>query len=499
MVDRNLTVRLFAGLGVLWLLLLPSFAMAEPRIALIVGNGAYNSVTQLDNPVSDAALIAKSVEAAGFSITLLTDVNQSTLNQAIAQFGRDLRAAGPEATGLFYYAGHGVQSFGSNYLLPVDAALTDAADLGLVAIPADTVLRQMASARNKTNIVILDACRNNPFVEIPDMGDTGLAEMKAPTGTFLAYSTAPGAVALDGLQGNSPFTTALAVEIAAPGVPVEQVFKQVRVKVLAETNGAQTPWDTSSLTAQFAFHPAAVQSSEDLAAQQLWTSVKATKDPVQIMLFLRAYPDSAFTEEARTALNVAMSTVLEPAAPAPAVEAEPVAPPATTAPDPQETVLIDIARTSGFAADYEAYLAAFPTGTYAELAKFELTMLAAKAPDPAPPAVAKVAPAEGAEVVDESDTLTFTTPLTTGGEGVMGMTIEQLAKGSPLFAPIEGIPEEMWKGQHCSDCHAWTKEALCDQGKTYISQSGERALAKPHPYGGPFKRALRVWAKGGCE
>lgn len=179
-------------------------ALAEPRIALIVGNGAYNTVTQLDNPVPDAELMAQALRQKGFQVTMVTDAGQGALNQAIAQFGRDLRAAGREATGLFYYAGHAVQSFGENYLLPTDARLTDAADLSLVAVEAQAVLRQMRSARNRTNIVILDACRNNPFEDIPDLTDNGLAEMKAPTGTFLAYSTAPGAVALDGLTATAP-------------------------------------------------------------------------------------------------------------------------------------------------------------------------------------------------------------------------------------------------------------------------------------------------------
>ena len=149
-------------------------------------------MTQLDNPAPDARLIAQTLESEGFVVTQMVDASQIAMNRAIAQFGSELREAGAEATGLFYYAGHGVQSFGTNYLLPVDAALTIAADLGLVAIPAESILRQMFSARNRTNIVILDACRNNLFSAILDMGDNGLAEMKAPTGTFLAYSTAPG-------------------------------------------------------------------------------------------------------------------------------------------------------------------------------------------------------------------------------------------------------------------------------------------------------------------
>lgn len=215
--------------------------MAEPRLALIVGNGNYRDVVSLDNAVHDARLMSETLREKGFEVTVLVDADQVSLNQAIAQFGRDLRVAGNEAVGLFYYAGHGVQSFGTNYLLPIDAVLTDAADLTLVAVQAEAVLRQMASARNRTNIVILDACRDNPFVAIPDMNDNGLAEMNAPTGTFIAYSTAPGAVALDGIEGNSPFTHALARQIGTPGEPIEQIFKSTRVAVLEATQGLQTP------------------------------------------------------------------------------------------------------------------------------------------------------------------------------------------------------------------------------------------------------------------
>lgn len=472
---------------------------------MIVGNGDYSAVSSLDNPVGDANLMARTLEQQGFQVTLLINAGQLDMNRAIAQFGRDLREAGAEATGLFYYAGHGVQSFGSNYLLPVDASLTNAADLGLVAIPADTVLRQMSSARNKTNIVILDACRNNPFEKIRDMADNGLAEMKAPTGTFLAYSTAPGAVALDGMDGNSPFTQALAAEIEKPGLPIEQVFKETRVSVLGRTGGAQTPWDASSLTAAFYFSPPKQMSAEEVAAQQLWNSVRGTRDPVQIMLFLRGYPNSSFTEEARLLLGEVLAEELnsgqESTPEAQPSVAEPVQSATAAKPGSRETDLIEVARTSGLAVDYEAYLAEFPNGTYAELAKFELTTLAAKtpavevavaAPEPDPAPVAEVE-------VAEPTSMLYDTPLPNGVEGVKGRSIAQLIKGGPLFPPIDGIPESMWKGQTCSNCHSWTRAALCDQGKTYLSQNGERALAKNHPLGGPFKRALKIWASGDCR
>ena len=503
--------RLFASL--LFLIAGTAASVAEPRIALIVGNGTYASVTQLDNPVPDAELMAQVLRDKGFDVTILTDTDQASLNRGISQFGRDLRGAGKDATGLFYYAGHAVQSFGENYLLPTDATLRDAADLSLVAVDAQAVLRQMRSARNKTNIVILDACRNNPFQEIAELNDNGLAEMSAPTGTFLSYSTAPGAVALDGLDGNSPFTKALALEIPVAGVPIEQVFKKVRVQVIAATAGQQTPWDTSSLTGDFFFEATKRLTAVQLQEKQLWDSVSRSDDSVQVMLFLRSYPQGLFQEEARSLLTTLMTQELggadKPTAAAPTKEvaAAPVKTPAPAepvVPTASENELIGAAQSSGSAQDYQAYLDAFPAGTYAELAAFELKIFAEKAersavaevpatPVPATPKVAS-APASA----DHSG-LTYTLPFRIGGPPIKGLSIEQIVELSPSFPPIEGIPEELWKHQSCSNCHEWTKEALCTQGKTYASEINKRALSKEHPFGGTFKQGLRVWAIEGCN
>lgn len=292
--------------------LAPQATLAEIRIALVVGNGNYGSVSSLDNPGRDATLIAETLGELGFEVTLLVDSNQVELRRGISQFGRELRDAGRDATGLFYYAGHGVQSFGTNYLLPVDISLSDAADLDLAAIEAESILQQMGSAKNRVNIVILDACRNNPFDNIPAFDDNGLAEMKAPTGTFLAYATAPGGVALDGLDGNSPFTRALAGEMTVPGVPIEQMFKQVRVAVLKNSGGRQTPWDTSSLTSDFTFAAGDLASPAEVAEFQLWSSVRSTRDPAQLKLFLLAYPKSQFGQDVRKLLSEVMEA--EPSA-----------------------------------------------------------------------------------------------------------------------------------------------------------------------------------------
>ncbi len=469
---------------------LPAFA--ESRIALVIGNGAYRSVSALDNPEADAGLIAQALMRSGFEVTLVTDADQSRLMHSIAEFGSKLRAAGEDATGLFYYAGHGVQSFGSNYLLPVDASLTDAADLSLVAIDAEAVLRQMASARNRTNIVILDACRDNPFEKVPDMNDNGLAEMKAPTGTFLAYATAPGSVALDGTGVNSPFSAALAKRMTEPGLMIEQLFKGVRVDVMEISGGAQVPWDTSSLTRDFAFVPGVVRTAAEIADDQLWNSVLASRDPVQVLLYLRGNPGSAHEAEAHALLAELMSTEISGTA-GTAVAAAPAPKTPAHNPDESERAMIEAARRSGSLDDYEAYLDAYPAGAYAELATIEAMAIrdrtAAAAPAPAP---APAAPAV-------SEHIAFDAPIPGGIEGVSGQSIAQLIAGSPRFPPIEGLPDVVWKDKTCASCHEWTRERLCTQANTYLADAGARSLHKQHPYGGGFKQTLRSWASGGCE
>lgn len=487
-------------LALLFLAAAPLGAQAEQRIALVVGNGGYQSIAALDNPISDAALIAETLTSAGFDVTLLTDTDWQEMSRGIAQFGRDLRDAGPEATGLFYYAGHGVQSFGTNYLLPVDAELVDAADLSLAAVPAEAVLRQMFSARNKTNIVILDACRDNPFERIPDLNDNGLAEMKAPTGTFLSYSTGPGQVALDGLEGNSPFTRALAANIPTPGLAVEQLFKRVRNQVIDETSGVQIPWDASSLTADFTFVNAPQMTQEEIELQQLWKSVKASQDPVQVLLFLRAHPDSVFTEEARALISALMADV---AGSGDAPDTAAVAQPEPVQPEASEREMIGKAQQSGAAEDYEAYLKAYPDGVYAELAEFELGVIAERAAAATAPAAAPQEPETPAAAAGPSDalpaTVAFDAPLGAGGPGIEERSLAELILGAPLFAPIDGLPDEVWKGKSCSNCHQWTREALCTQAETYLADSATRSLAKRHPYGGVFKGSMRVWASDGCQ
>ena len=469
---------------------------AEERIALIVGNSTYDAVSSLDNPESDARLIGQTLTGLGFDVTLLLDGSQDELKRAIGQFGRDLRKAGTDATGLFYYAGHGVQSFGTNYLLPVDIVVTDAADLDLEAVEAQSVLRQMHSARNKTNIVILDACRNNPFSDILAFNDNGLAEMQAPTGTFLAYATAPGEVALDGVDGNSPFTKAVAATMPVPGLPIEQMFKQVRVAVLEKTDGQQTPWDASSLTSDFTFAQATAKSARDMEAEQFWKSVEASRDAVQIMLFLRGYGDSLFAEQARALLSEVMEEELAGAASKPAA-------PQLQGPSEDEQRMFETVQADPSEAAYSAFLQTYPNSVFAEFAQQELAALRSKSgQDPIGNGTGQSVQAAKPEPVEEIKTpgiVTFHSPISTDKQAISGKSIAELIGGSPLFPPIDGLPEEYWKGQTCSNCHEWTRDRICTQANTYLSLNTQRSLDKQHPFGGILKRSLKAWAAGGCQ
>lgn len=482
-------------------------ALAEARLALVIGNSAYGSVSSLDNPVRDAQLISRTLEDLGFQVTLAEDASQIAMKRVIAQFGRDLRNAGEDATGLFYYAGHGVQSFGNNYLLPVDVALADAADLDLMAVEAQSVLRQMASARNRTNIVILDACRNNPFEQVADLNESGLAEMKAPTGTFLAYATAPGDVALDGEGQNSPFTQALAREISVPGQPVEQAFKQVRRAVLEQSRGGQTPWDTSSLVSDFVFAEAPETpqlSAADVEEAQVWQSVQASRDAMQIMLYLRGYGEGRYATEARELLAELVAEELAGAGAEPQVAAAPpaAAPVETPAEPDAETSMYQAAQSDGSKGAYEAYLFAFPEGRFAADAAAAVAALSAEtAPAPQPTETAETAPAPVPEPAADAATsaVTYASPLSTDVAEISGLTLAEAVTRSPVFPPIEGLPESYWKGQSCSNCHQWTRESLCTQGNTYLSLNMQRSLGKHHPFGGALKQALKSWAAGGCQ
>ncbi len=224
------------------------------RIALVIGNSNYIHTSSLANPENDAVSMTDALRDAGFSVTKLLDADQPTMKKELLKFGRRLRGGNVEA-GLFFYAGHGVQLHGENYLVPVDAKILDEDEIDLEAVNVNNFLQVMNSSNADINIIILDACRNNPFVGSSRSTARGLAPVDAPKGTLIAYATAPGDVALDGVGQNSPYTKALTAAISSGGGrTIESIFKTARSEVLAATGDKQVPWETSSITGDFYFH-----------------------------------------------------------------------------------------------------------------------------------------------------------------------------------------------------------------------------------------------------
>ena len=291
----------------------PGSAAPQPgstlRVALVIGNAAYPGAA-LANPVNDARAVAQALQEAGFSVITRENTDQRTLLAALREFGDRLHAGGGKgasgAVGLFYFAGHGMQIKGRNYLIPVGSAIEREDEVAYSAVDAQAVLDKMEAAGNVTNIMILDACRDNPFTRSMRSGQAGLAQMDAPVGTLLAYATAPGAVASDGTGTHGLYTQHLLSAMRQPGSKVEDVFKQVRANVRRDSRGKQVPWEATSLEGDFYFTggPAvAVRHAADADPEAaLWNSVKGSSQPVEIGVYLKNYPNGRFAAEARTRL-----------------------------------------------------------------------------------------------------------------------------------------------------------------------------------------------------
>lgn len=280
-------------------------AGAESRFALVIGNSGYAG-NVLANPASDAELMARTLGGVGFQVTKLIDADQAAMKKAILDFGRRLR--GSDSVGLFYYAGHAVEVGGENYLIPIGTDIKDEEEVGIAALNLSELLKTMERASSRINIAILDSCRDNPFATSTRSLSGGLAPVTAPTGTLIAYATAPRQVAYDGDKGNSPYAAALAAAIPAEGIPIEEVFRRTRRKVLEATGNKQTPWEHSSLTGEFFFVPKSAapetsqRSGEDrLAAVRFkeiadWERIKDGKDADALRRHIATYPDGVFTE-----------------------------------------------------------------------------------------------------------------------------------------------------------------------------------------------------------
>lgn len=287
---------------------------SKRRIALVIGNGTYANAAALKNPPNDARDMASALKESGFDVTSGINMNQRDMKRLILEFGQKLKTGG---SGLFYYAGHGVQSNGRNYLIPIEADIQSEAEVEDSSVDANLVLKYMDEAQNGLNIVILDACRNNPFARSFRSASNGLAQVEAPTGTLIAYATAPGRVASDGTGQNGLYTLELLKQTRVPGLSATEMFMRVRANVMKQTTNKQVPWEASSLVGTFYFRepPKSVAVStptertneariEPVAVErEYWESIRSSTDPRDFQDYLTNYPSGAYSPIAKTKLR----------------------------------------------------------------------------------------------------------------------------------------------------------------------------------------------------
>lgn len=301
-------------------------AVTEDRLALVIGNAAYK-VDALDNPINDARLVAESLKKAGFNVTLRENLDRTSLVNTMREFGSRLNES---TVAVVYYAGHGLQLRDRNYLIPVDAEIRSEDEIPIAGLDLSFILGRMSFARSRINIVILDACRNNPFAGKTVAAQQGLAQMDAPVGTLLAFATAPGKLAADSGGGaNSLYAAYLAKHMLTPGLPVESVFKRVREGVVRDTKEQQVPWESSSLQGEFAFVPgvapireANTTDLETAGELAFWNSIQNSNRADEYRAYLRQYPNGRFAALAQTRI-AAFTPQQQPAATAPAANTRP--------------------------------------------------------------------------------------------------------------------------------------------------------------------------------
>jgi TPR repeat protein len=332
-----------------------SAAGAETRFALVIGNGAYRNVPALANPPNDARDIAAALKSLGFNVTLKVDLDLAAMQRAIDEFA--LESAGADVS-LFYYAGHGFQLSGRNYLIPVGAGLRQVGDIASRTVALDAVLAELGQGKG-SHLVFLDACRNNPFAGAGVGPAAGLARVGKLPGFFITFATQPDNVAFDGSGRNSPFATALLGRLSTPGADISSMMIAVRNDVFAETGGQQIPADESLLTRQFYFVGSA--AVEETLETQLWRLAGKERDPNLLQAYLDHYPDGPHATDVRSLLSGGGK-----AGPTNAQSEADV-----------EAVLWAVARSERRASLAELYLARYPNGAHVDDAKALIASLRA--------------------------------------------------------------------------------------------------------------------------
>jgi hypothetical protein len=421
---------------------------AEKRVALVIGNSAYAKVPALPNPANDAKAIGALLTKAGFDVVeTKTDLDLASMRRVLRDFSDVAREAD---IAVVFYAGHGMELNGTNYLVPVDAVLERDIDVEDEAIPLDRV-NQIIDPAKQLRLVILDACRDNPFAS--GMKRTlasrsigrGLAQVdiSGSTNTLIAFAARAGSTAADGDGADSPFTTALLHHLATPGLDVRLALGRVRDDVLASTNGRQEPFVYTSFGgAEIALAPGPKPKAAPVtdSAAQAWADTKETQNPALLEMFVKRFGDSFYASLARARLEELKGGKTA------SIPSPTSAQPASPKPSSTEVVSRSAPNTPGPATD---------------------------------------------------QVVRFTDPLTSIPYPMNGHSLSELIHGTPLFPPIEGLEESVWKKQ-CTSCHQWTQKTLCEQANTYVNNP-KAALRVPHPYGGPEKVAMMHWAKTGCQ
>lgn len=288
----------------------------EDRVALVIGNSAY-AQAPLKNPVNDARAMKSALGKCGFKVTLIENASKKAMEDSIRAFGDQLHGG---TTGLFYYAGHGIQVKGVNYLIPVEAVLAREDEVPYQGVDAGLVLDKMDVAKNRLNIIILDACRNDPFARSwRSAGEKGgLAQVNAPTGSLIAYATSPGKTAADGKGENGQYTEALLIELQQPGVRLLDLFQNVRKRVKEATRDAQVPWESNSTVGDFLFTTPTGPGTQTVAAdpasldKAYWESVRDSKEAKDFEFYLAKFPRGLFVDLAKQRLAALLQASPKP-------------------------------------------------------------------------------------------------------------------------------------------------------------------------------------------
>lgn len=352
-------------------------AIKEHRVALVIGNSSYVH-SPLKNPVNDARAMRDKLQKMAFDVVMRENLKARDIGGALREFRNKLR---PGSIALFFYAGHGLQIRGENYLPAVDAEISSEEDVPHQSLNVNTVLNTMEDSKAGVNLVLLDACRNNPFTRSFRSAGTGLARIQAPSGTLIHYATRPGSVAEDGDGANGTYTSALLAQIEEQGVPIEQALKRVTVRVKNVTKGKQEPWMEGSLTGDFYFvfqgpTQVSIQTAPADAESAAWQAAEGARTAAAYQAYLNEYPKGLYAAAARVKLASLASppVAAPPAAPPAAPRAKSEAPPT----EDRDTALWQEVQAGAGREHYEAYLKEFPRGKYVALARAELKRLAAQ-------------------------------------------------------------------------------------------------------------------------